>query len=407
MIQLDKITAIESENAVLSTFLIKHKAHSEIYRLTEEHFYVKDNAKIFKAIKKIIEDDKKVDISTLSVELKGEVGKESLTSLLTNDTTFNLNFHIDEIIKNYKTRKIYNVILDYKDQLENHREAEIDLNKIEEALEDKTTTNSFTSLKDIKNTPLDDIFTPNLFVRTGLFKFDNFYSGFGKGQLITLGARPGCGKTTLALQIATSTPAKPLFFSLEMIEEEIYAKILSAETDISSNKIEQTKLDENEMMTIMNHHDKKRKDIIIQRNTDNFNAIINSINYHIKNSGIEMIIIDYLQLITSNSRLKRHEMLSEVTRSLKKIAQRHKIPVLILSQLNRLLDRENRKPTLADLKDSGSIEQDSDVVMLLCEAEEEKRELFSHNLIIAKNRKGRVGKMEVNFIKEFSKFKDI
>ena len=251
----------------------------------------------------------------------------------------------------------------------------------------------------------------------GFSDIDNKTAGFGDSDLVLLAARPGMGKTSLALNIALNvaknTGKAVAVFSLEMSKEQLVTRILSNEATVESQKLLTGNLRESDWERIANATAALSPlDIRIDDNPLLTVADMNAKCRRIDN--LAMIVIDYLQLMTSaggnNSRSaeSRQQMVSDMSRMLKIMAKELSVPVLCLSQLSRANEkREDKRPMLSDLRDSGAIEQDADIVMFIYRDDYYKEDSESHNIaecIIAKNRHGSTGKVNLKWSPEFTTF---
>jgi replicative DNA helicase len=265
--------------------------------------------------------------------------------------------------------------------------------------------------------------SPNLSgLPSGFYDLDALTQGFQKSDLIIIAGRPSMGKTALGLNIALhlvkNSKIPVLFFSLEMSKEQIIYRLLSMETNINQMKLKSGKISENDWI-------KLNKVVKIFNKfsffiDDKFNLSIEEIRSKIKTilfeqNQIGLIIIDYIQLLqTSTSKTEtRVQELSKITRSLKTLAREFNVPIIALSQLSRNVEnRIDKKPVLSDLKESGSIEQDADVVILLyrntsylsSQSEHQSSQLLE--LIVAKQRNGPIGTVKLKFDEKCTRFFD-
>lgn len=257
---------------------------------------------------------------------------------------------------------------------------------------------------------------------SGFRDLDNLLSGFHEGQMIVLAARPSIGKTSLALNIAENVANRRhhedattvLFFSLEMRADELARRIIASRAGIRSwesagvtNDIQNRLLDASREIKNMSLWIDDVGTVTIQE--------LRARAKHFRNQKQQLgfILIDYLQLIKGrDGRISREQQISEISRNIKAMAQELRIPVLVLSQLNREMDKEHRQPRLSDLRESGSIEQDADIVMLLSEALEEGKKVNEDglpilDLIVAKHRSGGVGTIKLLFDRGLTRFRNI
>jgi replicative DNA helicase len=255
-------------------------------------------------------------------------------------------------------------------------------------------------------------------VPTGFQKLDEMTHGLHPGQLIILAARPAVGKSTLALDIARNATIKHnkpvIFFSLEMGRAEIAMRLLSAESRIYLQTMRKGNLSDNDWSRIASVRGEINSAPLYIDDSPNMTLVEIRAKCRrlAKRVGLEMIVIDYIQLMTSGKKVEsRQQEVSEFSRALKLLAKELGVPVIAISQLNRNSERsENKKPELSHLRESGSLEQDADVVVLLHRDDIAKREEERDGLaelIVAKQRNGPTGPVMVNFLGQFSKFEDL
>jgi replicative DNA helicase len=258
----------------------------------------------------------------------------------------------------------------------------------------KTSGESFTDF--LKNTDLDCMFAQGDFIATGIPELDERIGGLVRGDITIIGARPGEGKTAIALQIADESAGCPLYVSLEMKKKQLYARLLSKRTGIPPKVIMMNKVYENKRGDILAAHQyyKEHKVMEVYDGGGDFKDVVVAIKNHIK-SGASFIIVDYLQLISTGRGENKNAEVSYISRMFKIMAMKYNIPFVVLSQLNREVEKQERSPRLSDLRDSGSLEQDSSVVLFLHDGE----------IIIAKDRFGETGKITtLYFNKPCSRF---
>lgn len=259
------------------------------------------------------------------------------------------------------------------------------------------------TVKELAEMPLDDIFKSQPYIQTGITKLDAMITGLFTGQLIVIAARPGQGKSSLALQIACNIQKPVLFFSLEMGARELWARMLSSVAEIESWRIETATLSDgkrNELNALIEAQESfKTSQLTIFDKVSNFDAILRIMKKHARSGNLGLVAIDYLQRISGMYGDNKNLEIQNTTNALKDFAREYDIPVILLSQLNRAVEvRSDPRPTLADLRDSGAIEQDADVIIFLYEN-------MGRNLIyVAKNRKGKCVEDEIYFQKQFTRF---
>jgi len=254
-------------------------------------------------------------------------------------------------------------------------------------------------------------------VPTGISELDETITGLNRSDLILLGARPGMGKTSFALNIARHAAVrankKIAFFSLEMSKEQLASRLLSTEAMVSGTKLRTGKLSEDEWVRIVEAGDVLSKTQMYF--DDNPSITVGEMKAKIRRlKDVDLVVVDYLQLMSAAGKVdNRVQEISKITRNMKIMAKELNVPVLVLSQLARDSEkRTNHRPVLSDLRDSGSIEQDADIVLFLYredyyqdgETPNENADRNSGECIIAKNRHGETKTVPLHWQGEFMRF---
>ena len=246
-------------------------------------------------------------------------------------------------------------------------------------------------------------------LKTGFKYIDNMLSGLNRSDLIILAARPSVGKTSLALNIATNVVKSRddcgvAIFSLEMSNRQLAERMLCAEAQVNMETVRAATIDGESWRAIA-----KASGVLNPMNLfldDTSMITVNEIKgkcRRIENLGL--IIIDYLQLMSSSRKSdNRVQEITDLTRNFKIMAKELDVPILLLSQLSRESEKNKRRPILSDLRDSGSIEQDADIVMFLHRNLPEDNAEFDYECIVAKNRHGRIGRIPLQFDAQYTKF---
>ena len=250
-------------------------------------------------------------------------------------------------------------------------------------------------------------------VPTGFKTLDAKTGGLQRSDLVILAGRPGLGKTSLALCIvryaALYAGTKCVVFSMEMSEQQVVERMWSISTEIDANRIRRGRLTVPELQALGTASAQLREcEIHIEEPARlRVNDVLAKCRRHQAERGLDLVVIDYLQLMeTDGSRENRVQEVAEITRGLKMIARELQVPVLALSQLSRQIATRDPEPMLSDLRDSGSIEQDADVVLFLWQRGEQDRKDKITRLKIAKHRNGPTGEIEMLFDSEFTRFRD-
>ena len=453
---------IGAEQALLGAIISNNLALEKVENFLEpEHFSSKINGLIFKTLKKLISNDQIADLNTLKVFLENDPdfisngGISYLLKISENSISIINSKQYGELIFDlFIRRKLIdvgtNLINDSYDDYEDQN-SNIIIEKTESDL--YNLTNDGDSQKGPKQ--FDDILSLTIDyaekaykksdevvgLKTGLNDFDKKIGGLHKSDLIIIAGRPSMGKTAFATNIASNICNKKinnkqtnvLFFSLEMSSEQLATRILSEISQISSEGIRTGNLSKTDFENIIKASEKlKELSLFIDDSPALTISSIRTRSRRLKRKhGLDLIIIDYLQLISGESKNlndNRVKEISDITRGLKAIAKELNIPVVALSQLSRKVEeREEKRPQLADLRESGSIEQDADLVVFLYREEyylarteppegTEKHVMWTskmekvHNIaeaIVAKHRHGPISRVKLHFNSTNTKFSDL
>jgi replicative DNA helicase len=259
-------------------------------------------------------------------------------------------------------------------------------------------------------------------VSSGFKDLDNLMWGFQRQEMIVLAARPSMGKTSLALNFAEAAalprrgePVSTLIFSLEMSAAQLALRMLCSRAKVNMKLLRDGLLSKNgsEQAELIKTADEFTKAPIFIDDSSSLSIMqlrAKARRIHAR-QPLGFIVVDYLQLLSpTDSKVQREQQVAEASRGLKALAKELNVPVLVLSQLNRSSEKENRSPKLADLRESGSIEQDADVVLMLTRPKDadEKFQVAtdSAELIVAKQRNGPVGELKLTFLRDFTRFEN-
>jgi len=417
----------EAEESVLGALLLDRDAIISVAEFLEsDHFYIDKHREIYESILKLFEERSPIDVLTVSESLRKKKslkrtgGSGYLTELVNRVPTAAHVEHYAKIVKDQALKRslmtvasrLFDASLDEgtsADELMDKAETEV------YGLTQRHVVGSFTSVKKTLADSfdrLDELHKAGSGMRgvpTGFADLDNMLAGFQKSNLVILAARPGMGKTTLALNIAQNLAVKeerPVgMFSLEMSKEELVDRLLVSQADIDAWKLKTGKLSEDDFTKLSEAMGQLAEAKLYIDDTPAMSILeMRTKARRLQvDTGVELIIVDYLQLARSRNLENRVQEVSEISQGLKNLARELKIPVLAISQLSRAVEqRGSKRPQLADLRESGSIEQDADVVMFLYREDEEKiEEIF---LDIAKHRNGALGRVEFYFKGDRIKF---
>lgn len=425
---------IEAEKSVLGAVLIDSSAINLVAEfLRPEHFYLAEHQVIYAAMLSLFEARSPIDVVTLANELKKngtlkKAGDKSyLTDLINTVPTSAYIEHYGAIVKSHFTKR--RLIQLSSRMVEKAFDDKGDVNKLLDqaevdifALAQDHLHRDFIELKEILTESFDRL---NEFMKDGkklrgvatnYADLDNKLAGMQDSNLIVLAARPGVGKTTFALNIALNVATKekePVgFFSLEMSKEELVDRLLVGQADIDAWRLKTGKLTDEDTAKLTEAMGELSQAPIFIDDTPGISVLeMRTKARKLKvEKKLKLLIVDYLQLADAGRRFdSRVQEVSFVSQGLKNLARELKIPVLAISQLSRAVEqRGTKKPQLADLRESGAIEQDADVVMFLY-SEDDSEDLLDQNkrlvkLYIAKHRNGATGEMDLMFRGDRVKF---
>lgn len=367
-----------------------------------------DTLAIFYALRDLIGDGIEPDLLTLTVRLQDTQSDRAaaiISELTRAETTINFAGLLRLVMRHNAACRAKDFFRD----LYQHIQDGASIDNVADMMADfqdkmaGPVPDTFVSMKNMAATPLDDVFAQHTATPTGISAIDTYLPGLYAGQLVIIAARPGVGKTSLALQMAANLSGNVLFFSLEMSRTELLARRLSGLAAVEAWRIETGKVNDEEARRVLAAQDAIRQtegDLVIIDRLSDINGILNTARRFIRRDGISAMFIDYLTLMTGGRGETQNLRISDITRRLKSFATENNITIILLSQLNRAIEYHAREPILSDLRDSGAIEQDADVVIFIHEDEN------GTHLIFAKNRKGRTGKKQIEFEKRYTRFKE-
>ena len=424
--------SIEAEQSVIGSMIIDKGAIAKVAeKLNEEDFYREGHKVIYRAIFEMFRNDMAVDLLTLLEFLKSsdELDKAGGVTYITEvsssvPTTANLESYIRIVEEKSLLRRLIKASTAIiEDSYNKQGKVEDVLDSAEKKIFDiaeKRSSSDFEPLSKVLERGFLEI--ERLFnnkgeitgVGSGFADLDAKTSGFQKGDMVLIAARPSMGKTTFALNIAEHAALREgksvVIFSLEMSKEQLAYKLLCSEANVDLLKLRTGALEDKDWENIAKATGPLSKAKIYIDDTAGVSVMeMRSKCRRLKlEYGIDMILIDYLQLMSGSNSESRQQEVSEISRSIKALAKEMECPVIALSQLSRAPEqRADHRPMLSDLRESGSIEQDADVVMFLYRDEYYNKETEEKNIaecIIAKQRNGPVGTVKMVFIGQLSKF---
>ncbi len=435
--------SVEAEQAVLGAILIDPQCLADVaVNMTAEYFYIPQHREIYKTMSAMYEFSQTIDFVSLLERLKNDGvyddagGKAYLSQLVqTVPSSANVLTHIAIIKERYYARSLMNAA---QNILKDIGDGELDSSKLLDnaeasiyAIRQGREISGLTHIKSVienetydRLTKMTDPATRNDYIGipTGIGDLDKMITGLNKSDLIILGARPGMGKTSFALNIvrnvAMNAGKTVCFFSLEMSRDQLAQRMLSSEAGIKSEKLRTGELDDDEWTRLAQAGDNLSKANIYFDESSNITVPEMKAKLR-RMPKVDLVVIDYLGLMKSARNIdNRVQEVSEITRNLKIMAKDLGVPVIACAQLSRGTEAKGKshKPALSDLRDSGSIEQDADIVLFLYRDtyydnektdEEDRSDPNKAECIVAKNRHGEIGTVDLYWDGQFTRFTSV
>lgn len=424
---------VEAEQAVLGAMLLSHDAVIvAMEKLQSQDFYRDVHRIIFEAMEHLHRENKEIDVITLPDELKrmkklDDVGGLEYVLNLPNlvGSAANIEYYANIVAEKALARNLISTCTELTTEAyDGQKETEALLDDAERRilqLSDTKNRGDFASVGAVVEVTLDKI--TKLYenkagltgLPTGFRDLDRMTSGLQPSDLILVAARPSMGKTAFTLNIAQNVGVRQhktvAFFSLEMSQEQLVQRLLCQIAHIDSQKLRTGQLNSDEEWTrLTDACDKLYESPIYIDDTPGISvAEMRSKARRLKSGhGLDLIIVDYLQLMQGRNAESRQQEISEISRSLKALARELKVPLIALSQLSRSVEsRQDKRPMLSDLRESGALEQDADIVSFLYREDYYDKETENQHItevILAKHRNGPVGSVKLYFKNEFTLF---
>ena len=425
---------IEAEQAILGSMLIdKDAVINAIEVLKEEDFYREDNKTIYSAMLSLYARSEPIDIITVKSELT-QIGKfetvgglEYLASLPDKvPVVSNIENYIQIVEEKSILRKLIKASneisqMGYEQTEETERIMDVAEKKIFDIMQNRN-TKGYTPIKEVLINAIDEL--EKLYnhkggitgIATGFIDLDRITAGLHNSDLVLIAARPAMGKSAFALNIATNAAVRAkvpvAIFSLEMSKEQMVNRILCSEAMVDSNKVRTGKLEDDDWTKLAEAIGPLSEAEIYIDDTPGISVMeIRAKCRKLKlEKNIGMVVIDYLQLVQGSNKKNgsREQEISEISRSLKILAKEIGVPVIALSQLSRAVEqRPDHRPMLSDLRESGAIEQDADIVMFLYRDDYYNQDTDKKGIaevILAKHRGGSTGTVELLWLGSYTKF---
>ena len=421
---------VNLENNLLGMILNDGKILDDLIDTKDDIFYNVQNKKLFITMKVLWRDNKEINVPNIHGELKTEVndvgGVGRLNNLLTANTGSNSYKNIAKVLEEYRVRReLFKIKAGMDSMFSVERKNEDIINSVLDQLDDLM-------LEDEEDNgdiiPTLERVAENIEVRvksggkikgieTGLIDLDRMINGLNKQEMVVVAARPGQGKTTLANNIAINVAKKNkhvAIFNLEMSKEQIFEKILSNVSMVECNKISNGSLSKEDWLrlgkgenTLVGLSDNMK----VYDRTLKIDSILAKAKKLKKQGKLDVLIIDYLQLVEGDKKQSREQEVSSISRKLKQLTKELNISVIALSQLSRAPEqRADHRPILSDLRESGAIEQDSDVIIFCYRDEYYNAETEEKNImemIIGKNRNGAPGVVKTAWVPQYQRISNL
>jgi replicative DNA helicase len=434
--------AIDVEQAVLCAMMLDKEAIAKAIEAIDETYFYKDGHRlIFIAVVELFDKHESADLYTIteSLKKKGQLenagGAYYLAEIAnTVPSSANVEYHLNIIKEKAIARKLINICSEViNESYEQHQDADQLLDNAEKAIfeiSEKRVKRGFESINPLLHSTFERIEelyhtsrTGVTGVATGFKKLDEFTAGFQRSDFIVLAGRPSMGKTAFALNLTRNAAIEqniPVgFFSLEMSAEALVLRLLCTEAMVNQTHVRTGKVSAEELKRLSEHVGVLGEAPVYIDDSPSMNVLQlrSKARRLVAEKNIQMFIVDYLQLMESPKEENRQQEITRISRALKALSKELNVPVIALSQLSRAVETrdKSRKPQLSDLRESGAIEQDADLVLFVYrpeyynikEFEDTKEPTYNKcELIIGKQRNGPIGEVKLTFLKEFGKFSD-
>lgn len=429
------------EASILACFIVRPNLFSQNTLLSTDFFF-NEHKQIFHTMKEIFEEQHTIDGILLLDRIESKFEHENSVQIIKRIMSMSINTsNFEQYVQIVKLCSARRHVFDVGEQLIRLSSEKLTLDQLFNKVEIlySTLLNSpeekveYSNLHSLNEQIIGSLTGPKVEnkIKTGFDLFDNILMGFRPTEITVIAARPGVGKTTLSLSLAlqiAKNNKKILFLSLEMSKEQLALRTLSNLNKINSMKLSNSEIDKNQLKSLIAHHntDKTTKNIWISDLPNmNLRMLQKICRQSVANLGVDIIIVDYMQLISVGKNTYehvRHEEIAQITIQIKNLARELKLPIIVLSQLSRESEKsKDRKPMLWHLKSSGALEEHFDNIILIHKTNEEDKidsiyeqvDILSDNeyeeveIILAKHRNGPVGTKKMKFSNSFSAFYDI
>ncbi len=428
-----KLWSKEAEAAVLGSMIIDSKCIAKILPvLSGESFFDDQNKIIYTALINLYTANAPIDPVVLRTELKSQNqleavgGVEYLSDILDSvPSSANAEYYAGIVRERERYRKAVNITNNIQAVFDECLSVDEQIQKIQElalSIESGRKDAEYFPVSDYATKVTPDICNCNNLIKTGFNNVDKIINGVAAGELIILAARPSVGKSALALGMALNMAKagkSVVFFTLEMRHQALIERAVCSMANVDSQNLKTDNPNKEDFHKVCAEALKlEQLDIVFHEAGSTIEQQIAFIRTWKKVRGVDVVFIDYLQLMSAKRAENRVQEISTISRKLKLATGREQIPIIALSQLNRKVeDRTYHRPRLSDLRESGSLEQDADIVLLLHREDyyrhREKPDIDDSDidgeaeLIVAKNRRGKTGIARLTFLEEYARFGDV
>ncbi len=428
--------ALDVERTILGSMLIDAEAAVNAMDLLDENcFYSNPNKQIFLCMREMFEKNIPIDIITLADSLtkRGkleEVGEETYLAELAEciATSSNMEYYASILIEKATLRQLVSIAGEITtDCFDHEKEAQNVLDTAESkifSISESRVKNKFESMSQLLPKTFEDIegYSKGTFkgILTGFKELDDMTTGLGHGDLVIVAGRPAMGKTafclSLALNVAVKTKQPTAIFSLEMSKGQLVQRMLCSEARVNMHQLRSGTLPKRDLPKLSFAAGPLSEAPIFIDDTPGITVLeLRAKLRRLKaQHGLKLVIIDYLQLMNSSSKVEsRQQEISQISRALKEVAKELEVPVIALSQLSRAVEARtgNHRPQLSDLRESGAIEQDADIVLFVYRDEvynkDDENVKGKAEIIIGKQRNGPIGTANCAFVKDFARFENL
>lgn len=415
-------SAIDFEEAILGSLMLDKHCIDKCTDITPQMFFKEEHRVIFSNIIKLLSDNKPIDFLSISQSLKDngqleQIGGLSTLVFITSkiSSSANIDYQKSILIQKFVQRETMNVCSEgmrniWNDGIDPFKEKDLIIKRLEDLNASKSI--SFKKLDLIVDetlTLLEKIQSQDSLITgldTGYLTLNKYLNGWQNSDLVIIGARPATGKTAFCLNLVTNIVRQNIpcaVFSLEMSSKQLVDRLISNVSNIEAYRLKSGDLTESNWTTL---HTQQWTFPLYIDDTASLNILDFKARARrmVKDLGVKFIVVDYLQLMTTYDTGNREQQLGSISRGLKATAKELNIPIIALAQLSRDVEKSNRLPMLSDLRESGSIEQDADIVMFLHNQTDPMNEIVDVSVVVAKHRAGQVGLIDFEFQKGYQRF---